>query len=100
MFVLVMYDVEGKRTNIFRKLLKRYLDHSQFSVFSGDLSESKWLALRAELEAVVEIGDKITELVTENRHNVKVTHFVKNAANRGRVTKEKSRKHCSDFDVF
>jgi len=40
MFAMVTYDVPAKRTEVFRKLLSRYLTHEQNSVFMGRLSEA------------------------------------------------------------
>jgi CRISPR-associated protein Cas2 len=40
MFVVVFYDVPAKRTELYRKLLVRYLPWIQNSVFSGDLTET------------------------------------------------------------
>ncbi len=40
MYVLMTYDVNAKRTEKFKKLLRKYLEHIQHSVFSGDLSEA------------------------------------------------------------
>jgi CRISPR/Cas system-associated endoribonuclease Cas2 len=33
MFVLFTYDVNSKRCNLFKKLLRKYLGHEQNSVF-------------------------------------------------------------------
>ncbi len=42
MFVVITYDVSSRRTEIFRKILTRFLTHEQNSVFLGDLTESSW----------------------------------------------------------
>jgi len=39
MFVLVTYDVPAERTHIYRKLLRKRLEHLQQSVFYGDITE-------------------------------------------------------------
>ena len=51
--MLVTYDVEAKRTAIFRKILRRYLNHEQYSVFSGDITEAEAIRLRRELSGVM-----------------------------------------------
>ena len=41
MYVIAMYDVGEKRVNKMLKLLRRYLNWIQNSVFEGDISEVK-----------------------------------------------------------
>lgn len=54
MYVLMTYDVEAKRTEKFKKLMRRYLEHVQFSVFSGDLSEAKLMELRRAVSRLLQ----------------------------------------------
>lgn len=100
MYVLMTYDVEAKRTHRFRKLLRRYLGHTQFSVFSGDLSEAKLFELRKKLAEVIKPGDRLTEITTQNRHNVKVVHLVCNDSEKGDVRRVEDLSHKSDFQVL
>lgn len=81
MYVLVTYDAFDGRTEKFRKILVRYLTHEQKSVFAGDLTETKLLALRADLAKVAVPEDRILEVTAANRHNVSVTIFEKNGEN-------------------
>ncbi|KOC30892.1 CRISPR-associated endonuclease Cas2 [Clostridium botulinum] len=41
MFVILTYDIEEKRINRVRKLLKKYLTWTQNSVFEGEITEGK-----------------------------------------------------------
>ncbi|KGM99193.1 CRISPR-associated endonuclease Cas2 [Clostridium botulinum] len=41
MFVILTYDIEEKRINRVRKLLKKYLIWTQNSVFEGEITEGK-----------------------------------------------------------
>jgi CRISPR-associated protein Cas2 len=100
MYVLMTYDVEAKRTRHFRKLLRRYLSHTQFSVFSGDLSEAKLFELRKKIEEITMPGDRVTEITTKNRHNVKVVHLICNDSGKGEVRREEDGAHRSDFRVL
>ena len=100
MYVLMTYDVEAKRTHRFRKLLRRYLTHTQFSVFSGDLSEAKLFELRKKVSEIIEPGDRMTEITTQNRHNVKVMHMVHNESGKGEVQRMEDVAHKSDFKVL
>ena len=72
MYVLVGYDVEARRTRRFHKLLSRYLVREQNSVFAGDLSGGQLRALDAELGRLIVDGDRVFQVLSENRHNVSV----------------------------
>lgn len=41
MFVILTYDIEEKRINRVRKILKKYLTWTQNSVFEGEITEGK-----------------------------------------------------------
>ena len=58
-FVLVTYDVPADRTRIFRKLLRKHLEHIQYSVFHGNITEGQLVRIRNEIEAVLEPDDSI-----------------------------------------
>lgn len=49
MYFILVYDVGEKRVQKVHKLLKRYLNWVQNSVFEGELTEGKFEALRVEL---------------------------------------------------
>ena len=98
MYMLMSYDVEVGRTEKFKKLLRRYLNHTQYSVFSGDITEAQAIKLRRELSQLMIPGDRVLEISTENRHNISVVHMVK--PEKGEVRREESRLHSSDFNVL
>lgn len=100
MYMLMTYDVEATRTNKFKKLLRRYLEHAQYSVFSGDLTEAQAIKLRNELSRLMIHGDRLVEITSENRHNVNVVHLTKNESDKGKVKRQESRSHKSDFEVL
>lgn len=83
MFVVITYDVQADRTEIFRKILTRFLTHEQNSVFMGDLTESSWKKLRSSLCAAAIPGDRILKLESKNKHNVSVSNLRKNSGNGG-----------------
>lgn len=58
-FVLVMYDVPADRTRIFRKLLRKHLEHIQYSVFHGDVTEGQLVTIRNELRNALGEDDSI-----------------------------------------
>lgn len=100
MFMLVTYDVEAKRTNRFRKLLRRYLNHEQYSVFTGDITEADAVRLRRELSEMMIPEDRLTEITAANRRNVEVNHLVKSPAGKGEVARTEDRRHKSDYGVL
>lgn len=100
MYMLMSYDVEAKRTEKFKKLLRRYLEHTQYSVFSGDITEAKAIKLRHELSQLMIPGDRVVEITTANRHNVNVVSWVKDESGKGKIRKEDSRRHKNDYDVL
>jgi CRISPR-associated protein Cas2 len=100
MYMLMTYDVEATRTNKFKKLLRRYLEHAQYSVFSGDLTEAQAIKLRSELSRLMIPGDRLVEITSANRHNVNVVHLTKNESAKGQVKRQESRSHKSDFEVL
>ena len=77
MFVMFTYDVPAERTVKFRKLLRRYLGHEQFSVFFGEQTAARCDKLRLELRKLVSDRDRVLEFVAENRHNVDIAVWSK-----------------------
>jgi CRISPR-associated protein Cas2 len=72
MFMVVFYDVPAKRTNVYRKLLSRYLTWRQNSVFAGDLTEALYKKMRREIDQVLDMEDRLAFVTTANRHNIVV----------------------------
>ncbi len=72
MFIVVFYDVPAKRTEIYRKLLSRYLNWMQNSVFSGDITEAVYKKMRYKIKEVVKNDDRLAFITTDNRHNIDV----------------------------
>lgn len=81
MFVVVFYDVPSKRTELYRKLLARYLPWIQNSVFSGDLTETLYKKMRHELKQIMIDEDRLAFVTTANRHNIEV-EIVENGQSR------------------
>lgn len=57
MFVLITYDVPAERTRIYRKLLRKHLEHLQQSVFYGDITEGQLVEVKKDIK---------TELIEED----------------------------------
>ena len=52
-YAFVFYDVNEKRVQKVFKICKKYLSHFQYSVFRGEMTPSKLLLLRKDLEKVI-----------------------------------------------
>jgi CRISPR-associated protein Cas2 len=100
MYMLVTYDVEASRTEKFKKLLRRYLNHDQFSVFAGDITEAGAIQLRRELSRLMIPGDRVTEISAANRHNIEVVHVTKDTSGKGEVKRVPVDDHRRDFSVI
>ena len=52
MFVILVYDVNAKRTNKVMKTCRKYLIHVQRSVFEGKITEAKLEKLKKEIKKI------------------------------------------------
>jgi len=98
MYMLMTYDVNAKRTEKFKKLLRRYLNHDQNSVFSGDITDAQAIRLRSELSQLMIPADNLTEVTAANRKNIEVMHLKK--GDKGGVRREPVEDHRRDFNVL
>ncbi|HAQ40108.1 MAG TPA: CRISPR-associated endonuclease Cas2 [Clostridiales bacterium] len=53
-YAFVFYDVNEKRVQKVFKVCKKYLSHFQYSVFRGEMTPSKLIKLKKELNAVID----------------------------------------------
>jgi CRISPR-associated protein Cas2 len=100
MFMLMTYDVEAKRTNKFKKLLRRYLNHEQYSVFTGDITEAQAISLQRELSQLMIPGDRVTEIRAANRQNIEVCQLAKSETGKGELKRTLLDDHRRDFTVL
>jgi CRISPR-associated protein Cas2 len=57
MYVIAVYDIGEKRVGKMLKLCHRYLTWIQNSVFEGEITESRLLALKAEADKIMDDDD-------------------------------------------
>ena len=62
-YAFVFYDVNEKRVQKVFKICKKYLSHFQFSVFRGEITPSKLVELKTELNRVI---DKNEDFICDN----------------------------------
>ena len=75
MHVIVVYDVPAERTRIYRKLLRRRLEHLQYSVFFGELTEGQVTAMKKDIEATLESDDSVVIFESSNPSAFDFTTF-------------------------
>ncbi len=59
MYIIISYDVPANRTNVFKKICRRFLPHRQNSLFSGNLSRSLFEKLKREILNNLKEGDRV-----------------------------------------
>lgn len=68
-YAFVFYDVNEKRVQRVFKICKKYLSHFQKSVFRGEITPSKLISLRKDLNKVIDKNEDficIIKLMNEN----------------------------------
>jgi CRISPR-associated protein Cas2 len=59
MYVILVYDIGEKRVGKMLKLCRKYLSWIQNSVFEGEISEGKLMALKASAKKIMKDDDSI-----------------------------------------
>ncbi len=71
MFVIITYDIDVKRVNKVRKILKKYLTWTQNSVFEGEITDGKLHKCFSDIEKVVKRSeDSIYVYEVKNPKNI------------------------------
>ncbi|WNF38136.1 CRISPR-associated endonuclease Cas2 [Bacillaceae bacterium IKA-2] len=72
MFVIITYDVGEKRVGKVHKILKKYLQWTQNSVFEGEIKEGKLKECLGELMPIVnKVYDSLYVYKVSNPKNIK-----------------------------
>lgn len=69
-YVYLFYDIGEDRVNKIFKICKKYLNHTQNSVFQGEISPSNLIKLENELKLIIQDNDEITILKMINKNKV------------------------------
>ncbi|MCB6991893.1 CRISPR-associated endonuclease Cas2 [bacterium 210820-DFI.6.37] len=69
-YAFVFYDVGEKRVQKVFKVCKKYLSHFQFSVFRGEMTPSKFIALRKDLKQVIDEEEDFVCIIKMMNENV------------------------------
>lgn len=62
-YVFLFYDVGEKRVNKVFKICKKYLNHHQNSVFRGEISPSKIIALKREIKRIIKKEEDFVTII-------------------------------------
>ena len=69
-YAFVFYDVGEKRVTKVFKICKKYLSHFQYSVFRGEMTPSKLIQLRTDLNAVLNKDEDFVCIIKLMNDNV------------------------------
>jgi len=69
-YAFVFYDVNEKRVQKVFKICKKYLSHFQFSVFRGDITPSKLMELKNELNNIIDDDEDFVCIIKLMNDNV------------------------------
>lgn len=62
-YIFLFYDVGEKRVNKVFKICKKYLNHHQNSVFRGEISPSKIIALKREIKKIIKKEEDFVTII-------------------------------------
>lgn len=69
-YAFVFYDVNEKRVQKVFKTCKKYLSHFQYSVFRGDMTPSKFIKLKQELNSIINKDEDFVCIIKLMNDNV------------------------------
>ncbi len=69
-YAFLFYDVNEKRVNKVFKICKKYLSHFQNSVFRGDITPSKLILLKKDLDKVIDENEDFICIIKLMNNNV------------------------------
>ncbi|MEM0136274.1 MAG: CRISPR-associated endonuclease Cas2 [Thermoplasmatales archaeon] len=75
MYIILSYDVEAERTQIFKKISERFLHRVQNSVFEGHITESKFMRLNASIKTNIKENESVLIWMMESESNFKKTTY-------------------------
>ncbi|HHV08854.1 MAG TPA: CRISPR-associated endonuclease Cas2 [Clostridiales bacterium] len=69
-YAFLFYDVNEKRVTKVFKVCKKYLSHFQKSVFRGEITPSKLISLRNDLNKVIQMDEDFVCIIKLKNDNV------------------------------
>ena len=80
-YAFLFYDVSEKRVQKIFKICKKYLSHYQNSVFRGEITPSKLIALRNDLKKVINPKEDFVCIIKLLNDNVFEEEIIGNKKN-------------------
>lgn len=80
-YAFLFYDVGEKRVNKVFKICKKYLSHFQKSVFRGEMTPSKFIQLRKDLNKVIDKEEDFICIIKLMNDNVFGEEILGNGSN-------------------
>lgn len=80
-YAFLFYDINEKRVGRVFKICKKYLSHFQKSVFRGEITPSKLILLKKDLNKVIDKNEDficIIKLINDNVYGEEVLGLQKN----------------------
>lgn len=62
-YIFLFYDIGEKRVNKVFKTCKKYLTHHQKSVFRGEITPSKLLAIKKDLKKIINPNEDFISII-------------------------------------
>ena len=75
MYVITAYDVEAKRTQVFKKICQRFLVRVQNSVFEGELTKAQLRDLESRLKKAVKPNETVKLWIIADTQIFKIHTF-------------------------
>ncbi|WP_436909368.1 CRISPR-associated endonuclease Cas2 [Halosimplex marinum] len=75
MFVLVVYDVPADRTDLYKKMLRKRLEHVQNSVFYGDVTPGLLVEIKTDIEEMLQPDDSVLVFEAERLGSVEISTY-------------------------
>ena len=80
-YAFVFYDVGEKRVQKVFKVCKKYLSHFQKSVFRGEMTPSKFISLRSDLNKIIDQEEDFVCIIKLMNDNVFGEEILGNSGN-------------------
>ena len=73
LYVVLAYDVQFNRTNLFKTFCRQYLTWVQNSVFEGELKPTQFTILKDTLEDMITEGENVRMWTVEDKKFLQLT---------------------------
>lgn len=75
LYIILSYDARADRTQIYKKIAGRFLQHTHYSVFEGHVTESQFMKLCSYIEKEVKVDESLVIWTFETKSQFKKIVF-------------------------